>query len=89
MQFENFNKIWGNICKHEGETFLTPARKKSYTYVVKDEFIIVNDGKGKKIKRIGIEKALNIDNVTRAKIQDAGVWGSSYVYGIITDKRIL
>lgn len=86
---KNIDKVWSNICKHEGEIFLTSARKKKYTYIIQDDYIIVNDGKGKKIKKEGIERALNIQNLTRAKIEEEGIWGSSYVYGILTDERIL
>ena len=86
---KNIDKVWENICKHEGEIFLTSARKKIYRYIVKDDSIIVNGEKTKVIKKEGIAKALNIENPTRAKIAEEGIWWSSYVYGIITDKRIL
>ena len=86
---KNIDKVWANICKHEGEIFLTRARKKEYTYIVERDYIVVNDGKGKRIKKEKIEQALNIQNLTRAKIEAAGAWGSSYVHGILTDDRIL
>ena len=86
---KNIDKVWSNICKYEGEIFLTPARKKEYTYIVKGDYIIVNDGKSKRIKKEGIEQALNIQNLTRVKIAEEGIWWSSYVNGILTDERIL
>ena len=86
---KNIDKVWANICKHEGEIFLTYARKKEYTYIVERDYIVVNDGKGKRIKKEKIEQALNIQNLTRAKIEEAGIWWSSYVHGILIDERIL
>ena len=86
---DNIDKVWANICKHEGEIFLTPARKQKFKYNVKYDYIIINDGKSKRINKEGIERALNIENLTRAKIAEEGIWWSSYVYGILTDERIL
>lgn len=42
----------------------------------------------KSISKEALEKALSIENPTRSKIEEEGIWGPSYVYGIITDKRI-
>ena len=86
---KSIERVWANICKHEGEIFLTSVRKIKYTYVVKNDYIIVNNGKSKRITKAAIEKALNIENLTRAKIAEEGIWWSSYVYGIITDNRII
>ena len=88
-QSNNIDKVWANICKHEGEIFLTPARKQKFNYIVKYDYIIINNGKSKRINKKGIEQALNIQNLTRAKIAEEGIWWSSYVYGILTDKRIV
>ena len=48
-----------------------------------------NEVDSKRINKKGIEQALNIQNLTRAKIAEEGIWWSSYVYGILTDKRIV
>ena len=85
----NIDKVWANICKHEGEVFLTPARNQKFTYIVKCDYIIINDGKSKRINKEGFEQALNIQNLTRAKIAEEGIWWSSYVHGILIDKRII
>ena len=84
----NIDNVWANICKHEGEIFLTPTRKKPYTYVVKDNYILVNNDIRRKITKAAIEKALTLINPTPAKIQKENIWGPSYVCGIITDSRI-
>ena len=81
------DKVWNNICKHEGEVFYT-IRHKEYTYIVKDSYIIVNNDSRRRITRDYFEKALKINNPTPTKIQEDGIWGPSYVYGIITDNRI-
>ena len=69
--------------------FFLAEVKKKYTYIVKEDYIIVNDGKSKRIKKEGIERALNIQNPTRKKIAEEGIWWSSYVYGILIDERII
>ena len=85
---KNIEKVWGNICKHEGEAFYT-VRNKEYDYVVKDDCILVKNDSRKRITKADFEKALSIHNPTWSKIESEGIWGPSYVLGIITDKRII
>jgi len=83
----SIDKVWANICKHEGNVFHT-VKSKEYTYVVKDNYILINNDSRRKITRTNLAKALKIQNPTCYKIGNAGIWGPSYVYGIITDSRI-
>ena len=85
---KNIDRIWANICKYEGNVFYT-VRKKEYTYVVKDNYILINNDSRRKITKTNILKALEIKNPTCSKIGYAGIWGPSYIYGIITDSRII
>ncbi|MBR5307407.1 MAG: hypothetical protein IKU43_01435 [Clostridia bacterium] len=80
--------VWNNIIKYEGEPFET-IRKKSYTYTVGNDFILINNDKRRKIKKEKISLALRLDNLSPSQIQANGIWGPSYVYGIITDSRII
>ena len=86
LKANKINKVWANIRKHEGETFFTQKRKKPYTYVVKDDYIVINHNvrRGKITKEM-LEKALLIENPIPSKI---GGWAPSYICGIITDCRI-
>ena len=88
LKLNNIDHVWANICKHEGEVFHT-VRNIEYTYVVKDNCILINNDVRRKIKKVAIEKALSIENPTPYKIQMANIWGPSYIYGIITDSRII
>ena len=91
MSFWKINKIdkvWANICQHEGEVFYT-TRKIEYKYVVEENCILINNDPRRKIKKCAIEKALIIENPSPSKIQRENIWGPSYVYGIITDGRII
>ena len=83
----NIDKIWDNICKHEGDVFYT-VRNKEYTYVVKDNYILINNDSRRKITKISLSKALEIKNPNCSEIGKAGIWGPSYVYGIVNDSRI-
>ena len=84
----NIDSIWNKIRHYEGETFKT-VRGVEYKYVVYNDYILINDDKKRKITKDGMRKALSIVNPTPSKIQKAGIWGPSYIYGIITDSRIL
>ena len=46
----NIDKVWANICKHEGDVFHTVTNK-GYTYVVKDNYILINNDSRRKITR--------------------------------------
>ena len=83
----DINLIWSKIIKHQRENFYT-IRGKLYTYIVEDDNIIIPHVKNGRIPKNNIEKALAVKNPSPQKIGLAGVWGPSYVYGIITDDRI-
>ena len=83
----NIETVWERIKQYEGETFFTITGIE-YSYVVYTYFLQVNDLKSRKITKNMIEKAIAIDNPTPQKIGLEGCRGPSYVWGIITDKRI-
>ena len=83
----NIDTVWANICKHEGETFFTQKRKAPFTYVIKDDYIVINNNtKRGRITKEMLESALSIENPIPSKI---GGWAPSYICGIITDYRII
>ena len=84
----NIDTIWNNIKYHESETFKT-VRGVEYQYAVYNDYILVNDDKKRRITKDDVRKTLSIVNPTPSKIQKAGIWGHSYIYGIITDDRII
>ena len=83
----NVETVWHTIKQNEGETFYTITGK-PYRYVVYTDFLLVNNLKSRKITKDSMSKALKIENPTPRKIGLEGCWGNSYIYGIITDKRI-
>lgn len=83
----NFEKIWKNIQFCEGETFTT-IRGVEYKYVLYNDYLLINNDPKRRIPKQSLQNALEITNPTCAKIGKEGIWGPSYVYGIITDKRI-
>ena len=81
----NIDKVWANICKHEGEVFYTKTNKE-IKYVVKDnDIIVVSIPSHTRISKTNFEKALEM-NVS--KPSEINLRGQSYIYGIITDSRI-
>jgi hypothetical protein len=83
----NIETIWKHIRFYEGQVFKT-VRGVEYTYLVYDNYLLINDDKRRKITKDSLITALTITNPTPSKIQRENIWGPSYVYGIITDKRI-
>lgn len=51
----NIHSIWSNILKHQNEIFKT-KRGKSYTYVVVDNYVFVNNDEAKKYQNIVSKK---------------------------------
>ena len=84
LKANKIDKVWANIRKHEGETFYTITNIE-YNYVVKDNYILINNDPRRRITRITLTKALEIENPTPSKIN---MRCQSYIYGIITDHRI-
>lgn len=88
MSLYNLNsidKVWANICKHEGEVFYTVTNKE-IQYVVKDNYIIVvSIPSHTKIYKTNFEKALKM-NVS--KPSEINLRGQTYIFGIINDSRI-
>ena len=83
----DINIAWNKIKEHEGAEFYT-IRGNVYKYVVYDDFLLVENKKNRKVSKDSIEKAIKIKNPNQSKIASEGCWGPSYIYGIITDKRI-
>ena len=81
----NIERIWANICKCEGKVFCT-VRNIKYSYVVKDNYILINNDPRRRITKITLAKALEIKKPTPSKIN---MRCQSYIYGIITDYRII
>ena len=80
------DQVWANICKHEGEAFFTQKRKAPFSYIIKDNYIVIdNNARRGRITREMLEDALLIENPIPSKI---GGWAPSYICGIITDDRI-
>lgn len=82
---KNIDKVWANICKYEGETFYT-VRNIPYNYIVKNNYILINNDSRRRVSKITIEKALKIKKPTPSKLN---VRCQSYICGIITDSRII
>ena len=85
LKVNQIDKVWANICKYEGDVFYTKNHLQ-YTYIVKDNYVIINIPSKTKITKNYFEKALEVNNPTPTKIN---LRGQSYIYGIITDCRIV
>ena len=82
---KNIDKVWANICKHEGDVFHT-VRNKEFTYVVKDNYIILSIPSQTRIAKTYFEKALKMKVSQPTEIN---LRGQSYIWGIISDSRIV
>ena len=83
----NIETVWNNLKRHEDEAFYTITGIE-YRYVVYTDYLLVNNLQSRRITKNMIEKSLGIENPTPKKIELEGCRGPSYIWGIITDKRI-
>lgn len=83
----NIDVVWENVKRYEGEDF---KRKNGevFKYIICKDCLWVVGIKGARVTKASLESALTIENPSPSKIAREGVWGSTYVYGIITDERI-
>ena len=84
----NLERVWNNIKRCEGEAFHTVTGIE-YTYVVYTDYLLVNNLASRRITKDMIATATAIHNPTPRKIGLEGCRGPSYIWGIITDKRII
>ena len=78
MGFRRFaSTVWENVVKHQGEKFYTKTGI-SYTYVVREDYILVNNDRRRKITKEMLERAALIENPLPAKLQQENIGGPSY-----------
>lgn len=82
----NFEAIWLQIISHEGELFYTKTGKPFRYKVVNNS--IIPDRTGFPLAKLNFEKAANIENLTAPSQINKLVMGPSYVFAILTNKRI-
>ena len=82
---KSIEDVWESIRRHEGEVFYT-VRNIGYNYVFKENYILINNDPRRRISKTNLAKALEILNPTPSKIN---MRCQSYIYGIITDSRIM
>ena len=64
----DIEKVWNNIKSHEGEMFRT-VRGIEFTYVVVEDYILINDDKKRRITKDSIKTAITINNPSPSKIK--------------------
>jgi hypothetical protein len=86
FQMNEFEQIWANILKHEGEQFYTVTGKPCSYKISGNQIILLNTNRN--IPRSNIEHALAVVNPTVSKLESMNLQGPSYIMAIITDSRI-
>jgi hypothetical protein len=83
----SFEHVWGRILRHQGATFAM-ARRGTLTYHV-DGDLLQTDRKGGRVHISQFRNAMVMMPVSGPKVlNDADIWGPSYVYAIMMDDRI-
>lgn len=85
-KMNEYNLIWTNILKHEGEQFYTVTGKPC-CYKISGNQIILQNTK-RIIPRSNIERALEVVNPTVSELEKINLQGPSYIMAIISDSRI-
>lgn len=83
----NIELIWKRIESFSGEVFYTKTGK-PYTYHVKNQLVVL-ENTNQNIHMSCFEKALSVSNPCVAEFNKLNLRGASYIYGIITDPRII
>ncbi len=83
----DFNKVWDNILQHEGENFKT-ASGLDMTYTVNGDTLTPSRADFKVDKK-SFECAYNALPMSGPSEMPHDVIGSTYVYAILADKRII
>jgi len=85
-KMSEFDRIWTNILKHEGEEFYTVTGKPCSYRISGNQIVLLNTNRN--ISRSNIECALDVVNPTVSKLESMNLQGPSYIMAIITDSRI-
>jgi len=87
----NIRIIWEKIISHEGEEFYTVTGL-PFFYRIENEHIIPIRNKvevNRKIPKNDIIKTIGIWSISSPSEISKKIQGSSYVYGLLSDKRII
>lgn len=83
----DFEIIWQRIRKFEGETFHT-IRKLSFTYEINDD-VLIPSRTDFKLTKENFRQAFNQIPVQGPSYFSEDIMGASYVWGILSDTRIV
>lgn len=83
----NVELIWSRIKANSGEVFYTKTGR-PYTYHVNNQTVVL-ENTNRNIPMSNFEKALAVANPSVVEFNRLNLQGSSYIYGIITDPRII
>jgi len=88
MAFENmaFESIWANIVGCAGQEFETVTRL-PFTYRIVGN-AVVTSRTGQRLTRRMFERAAQIENLSGPGQISGSIRGSSYIYAILSDRRI-
>lgn len=83
----DFETVWERIKTHQGDRFTT-IKGKIFTYEISGDVFIVQENRNSRPQKSQFKKAFE-----RSPLRDLGelddIWGKSYVYSVLTDRRII
>jgi hypothetical protein len=81
------DKVWSELKRHEGELFYTKT-KLEFTYTINDKFLIPSRA-DYQLYKSNFEKAIKyFPDTSPGELNTKNIRGHSYVYGLLSDKRI-
>jgi hypothetical protein len=85
---KDFELLWNSIIRHAGEPFHT-IRGLPFIYQTEREYVIIirSDSSTHRIIKSQFEKSAQVKALQKPS-DISHSWGSSYVFAILTDKRI-
>lgn len=83
----NFDNVWARMISHAGEMFCTKTGI-PFSYRISGHLVIL-ENTNRNIPYSDFETALSLPDLGITKLKKLNLQGPSYIYGILTDKRII
>ncbi len=90
MESQSFEAVWSRVKRHEGDVFML-RRDGAFRYkVLPNDVVVIKDRDNARPSRTQFEKGLTLiaKATCPSDLSRGGVWGASYVFAILVDKRI-
>ena len=84
----SINEVWNRLLQYEGETFHTISRNLPFTFKFINENTIITSRTKYNLTKTNFAKALKLMPIECVSKISKDIRGASYVFSILSDRRI-